>query len=76
MYGLIDVSGSIPPDLKCILTPIEFFSGNLVIYGFHPMEKIGSICILNRGGLPLKKGPLRIYGLIDVSGSIPLFRSI
>ena len=22
-----------------------------------------------------KKGPLRIYGLIDVSGSIPLFRS-
>ena len=39
------------------------------------MEKIGSICILNRGGLPLKKGPLRIYGLIDVSGSIPLFRS-
>ena len=31
------------------------------------MEKIGSICILNRGGLPLKKGPLRIYGLIDVS---------
>ena len=34
------------------------------------MEKIGSICILNRGGLPLKKGPLRIYGLIDVSGSI------
>ena len=40
------------------------------------MEKIGSICILNRGGLPLKKGPLRIYGLIDVSGSIPLFRSM
>ena len=40
------------------------------------MEKIGSICTLNRGGLPLKKGPLRIYGLIDVSGSIPLFRSI
>ena len=37
------------------------------------MENIGSICILNRGGLPLKKGPLRIYGLIDVSGSIPLF---
>ena len=34
------------------------------------MEKIGSICILNRGGLPLKKGPLRIYGLIAVSGSI------
>ena len=33
------------------------------------MEKIGSICILNRGGLPLKKGPLRIYGQIDVSGS-------
>ena len=31
------------------------------------MEKIGSIYILNRGGLPLKKGPLRIYGLIDVS---------
>ena len=28
------------------------------------MEKIGSICILNRGGLPLKKGALRIYGLI------------
>ena len=23
-----------------------------------------------------KKGPLRVYGLIDVSGSIPLFRSI
>ena len=40
------------------------------------MEKIGSICTLNRGGLSLKKGPLRIYGLIDVSGSIPLFRSI
>ena len=40
------------------------------------MEKIGSICILSRGGLPLKKGPLRIYGLIDVSGSIPLFRSM
>ena len=40
------------------------------------MEKIGSICILNRGGLTLKKEPLRIYGLIDVSGSIPLFRSI
>ena len=36
------------------------------------MEKIGSICTLNRGGLSLKKGPLRIYGLIDVSGSIPL----
>ena len=33
------------------------------------MEKIGSICILNQGGLPLKKGPLRIYGQIDVSGS-------
>ena len=30
------------------------------------MEMIKSICILNRGGLPLKKGPLRIYGLIDV----------
>ena len=30
------------------------------------MEKIGSICIFNRGGLALKKGPLRIYGLIDV----------
>ena len=40
------------------------------------MEKIGSICTLNRGGLSLIKGPLRIYGLIDVSGSIPLFRSI
>ena len=40
------------------------------------MEKIGSICTLNRGGLSLKKGPRRIYGLIDVSGSIPLFRSI
>ena len=40
------------------------------------MEKFGSIFILNRGGLPLKKEPLRIYGLIDVSGSIPLFRSI
>ena len=40
------------------------------------MEKIGSICTLNRGGLSLKKGPLRINGLIDVSGSIPLFMSI
>ena len=40
------------------------------------MEKIGSICTLNQEGLSLKKGPLRIYGLIDVSGSIPLFRSI
>ena len=40
------------------------------------MEKIGSICTLNRGGISLKKGPLRVYGLIDVSGSIPLFRSI
>ena len=40
------------------------------------MEKIGSICTLNWGGLSLKKGPLRIYGLKDVSGSIPLFRSI
>ena len=28
------------------------------------MEKIGSIGTLNRGGLPLKKGPLRIYGLM------------
>ena len=34
------------------------------------MEKIGSIGTLNRGGLPLKKGPLRIYGLIAVSGSV------
>ena len=40
------------------------------------MEKIGVHLHLNRGGLSLKKGPLRIYGLIDVSGSIPLFRSI
>ena len=40
------------------------------------MEKIGSICTLNWGGLSLNKGPLRIYGLIDVPGSIPLFRSI
>ena len=40
------------------------------------MEKIGSVCTLNRGGLSLKKGPLRIYGLIDLSGSISLFRSI
>ena len=40
------------------------------------MEKIGSIVTLNRGGLPLKKGPLRIYGLIAVSGSVPLFRSM
>ena len=46
------------------------------------MEKIGSICILNREGLPLKKGPLRIYRLIAVSGSIspyirrgPFFRT-
>ena len=40
------------------------------------MEKIGSICTLNRGGISLKKGLLRIYGLIDVSGSVPFFRSI
>ena len=40
------------------------------------MEKIGSICILNRGGLPLKKDPFVYMGLIDVSGSISLFRSI
>ena len=40
------------------------------------MEKIGSIGTLNRGGLPLKKGPLRMYGLIAVSGSIPLYRSM
>ena len=40
------------------------------------MGKIGSHLHFKSGGLPLKKGPLRIYGLIDVSGSIPLLRSM
>ena len=36
-----------------------------------------SICILNRGrSTPKKRTPSSIYGLIAVSGSIPLFRSI
>ena len=29
------------------------------------MEKIGSICILNQGGLSLKKGPLPIRGVFQ-----------
>ena len=81
IYGLIDVSGSIPllglssPDLKSILTPIDFFSGNLVIW--HPSHGKDWVDMHFKSGRSTpKKGPLRIYGLRDVSGSIPLFRSI
>ena len=38
------------------------------------MEKIGSICTLNRGGLSLKKGPLSyIYSYIYADGPLFIF---
>ena len=40
------------------------------------MDKIGVHLHFKSGRSIPKKGPLRIYGLIDASGSIPLFRSI
>ena len=38
------------------------------------MEKIGSIGTLNRGGLPLKKGPLRKYGILPDTAISPYLR--
>ena len=82
IYGLwtyLEVShylGLSSPDLKCRWTAVYFFSWEPG-YIRHPSHGKDWVHLHFKSGRSIhKKGPLRIYGLIDVSGSIPLFRSI
>ena len=65
------------PDLKCRWTAVLFFSWEpgYIRHPSHEKDRVHLHFKLGKS-IPKKKGPLRIYGLKDVSGSIPLFRSI